>query len=417
MVFPLSSYSAPSVDEINACDCIAHILSSAISNSDGDAIVESLKRFFKVADKKTYYDILKITKKCTTTPKEQVRILTCSYCKHTMITCRVFCPYCLLFHHRPTYLVKGCNNAKCLANTRVNGVIESLEGNVKKCATAFCNHVRRSATYGEVYYNHPISIIGDLISSGLFFELANTKRSEIMDTIRRCREGNLISSLTCANTISVFAGLGEKQLADAALQCLSDVRVPGASTESLASGLIKAATTGAVEKRMFKATLPIMNDEDRKQYKASEETPPHRVNSLEIKPSANEGTHVARQRPTYSNVILLIHSRYQDGTLSSSGRMILPDPYEDANTKSFEEARKITKDDVLLFLREDLDEYEKYLEETAKSRSKKQKPFKNLSSDAVMKLDVSLKRRNSISQLLRFKESCMDCLYTTLCRS
>ena len=287
MSFGVPSYSAPSETEVNSCDLVSRFLSSMVSNTSGEGILESTKRLFDVKDMRTYYDVLKTIRNCSTTPKEQVRILTCSFCRHTMITCRVFCPYCLLVHQRPTYLVKGCNNANCLANTRDNGVVESLEGNVAKCANAFCNHVRRSATYGEVYYNHPISIIGDLISSGLFFALTNTKRSEIMNTIVQCKEGNLISTVTCANTISVLGHMGEKQLADAAMKCLDGAQVPGVSTDSLNSGLIKAASSNAVEKKLFKASLPPMNEEDTRTYRTVPNPIPPRVNSLEVQPAAN----------------------------------------------------------------------------------------------------------------------------------
>lgn len=290
MSFNVPSFSALSDAEVYSCDLVWRFLSSMVSNTSGEGIVESMKRLFDVNDKRDYYDVLKTVKNCSTTPKEQVRILTCSSCQRTMITCRVFCPYCLLFNHRPTYLVKGCNNASCLANTRVNGVIQSLDGNVAKCATAFCNHVRRSATYGEVYYNHPISIIGDLISSGLFFALTNTKRSEIMNTIQQCQEGGIISTITCANTISVLAHMGEKQLADAAMKCYDSVQVPGMTVDSLKSGLLKASSSSAVEKKLFKTSLSPMNEGDKKRYRTVTDPLPPRVNSLEVQPAADETT-------------------------------------------------------------------------------------------------------------------------------
>lgn len=87
--------------------------------------------------------------------------------------------------------------------------------------------------------------------------------------------------------------------------------------------------------------------------------------------------------------------------------MILPEPYEDNNTKSLEEAAKLTIEDVKLFLRKDVNEYEKQLEESAKPSKKKCKQRNQVDPKILEELKKAVQRREEISRLFHFKDTCM----------
>lgn len=236
-------------------------LSGSMSDSEFADTCSCFRDLYHGIQNYTPRELCHVTENSTSTPKENVRIAVCSGCNRCMVTCRVFCPFCIVLKKQVVYLFKGCNQPKCLANTsNPNSIITSLDGNESKCLNAFCYHVRRNSATDEYYYNHVISIIGDLMATGQFDAIRNTTRSEILETLKRCKEGNLISTLNCQNTISLFAHLGEEELAMAAADCCRDTLLPGDDTTLFEKGLSKAISKNAPEKLLFAEKEPASKD-------------------------------------------------------------------------------------------------------------------------------------------------------------
>lgn len=248
--------------EVTMCASVIELyLSGGMSESEFATACLRFKKLHNGRKNSTPKELSHVTEYATSTPKENVRIAVCSSCKRCMVTCRVFCPFCILLKKQVVYLFKGCNQPNCLANTSdLKSIITSLEGNESKCLNAFCYHVRRNSATGEYYYNHIIGIIGDLMSTGQFDAIRNTTRSEILETLKRCKEGNLICTLNCQNTISLFAHLGEKELAMAAADCCRDRLPPGDDTTLFEDGLKTAISKDAPEKLLFAEKAPAPKD-------------------------------------------------------------------------------------------------------------------------------------------------------------
>ena len=251
----------PSSEVYNCASVIQLYLSGCMSDAEFGTACLRFKNLHNGRKHSTLNELSHITEYATSTPKENVRIAVCSNCKRCMVTCRVFCPFCIVQKKKVVYLYKGCNQRNCLANTSdPKSIITSLDGNESRCLNAFCYHVRRNSATGEYYYNHIISIIGDLMSTGQFDAIRNTTRSEILETLKRCKEGNLISTLNCQNTISLFAHLGEKELAMAAADCCRDSLLPGDDTTLFENGLKIAISKDAPEKLLFAEKAPVSKD-------------------------------------------------------------------------------------------------------------------------------------------------------------
>ena len=260
-------------------------LSGSMSESVFGEACSSFRKLHEGIKNYTPRELCRATENSTSTPKENVRIAVCSSCQRCMVTCRVFCPFCIVLKKEVVYLFKGCNQPNCLANTSdPKSIITSLDGNESKCLNAFCYHVRRNSATDEYYYNHIIGIIGDLMATGQFDAIRNTTRSEILETLKRCKEGNLISTLNCQNTISLFAHLGEEELALAAAECCRDSLLPGDDTSLFENGLEKAISDDAPEKLLFAEKEPASKDlvVVRRENRLSRQTIVKRVNAVDV---------------------------------------------------------------------------------------------------------------------------------------
>ena len=229
------------------------------------------------------------------TPRNYQRIFICSRCHRGIPFLNVFCPYCLE-EEKLVWLIKGCNNKKCDANPRnfCNGFNKDAIQNYKD---SVCTHCRRTAAYREVYYNSMISIVGNMVKTGLLNRLSNTTYEEMVATATICKEEKVMSNILSSNSLSVLKWLDVpvfRYLESCAEVVYAD---HGNDTSCLDKGLANCAGQQSIERELYsfdevdqldKNTLKVLKQRfnDHANDKFAEST--NRVGEITLRPVSGD---------------------------------------------------------------------------------------------------------------------------------
>ena len=210
-------------------------------------------------------------------PSCLTRIGICSECSIENRPGQVFCLHCLK-KKKLIRLIKGCNVSGCPGKKENEDEVFD-ENQTDQYKQATCFHSRQSFTGSGIIYHSMISIVGDLVSSGLFFRLCNTTYKDMAITAALCRRNKEMSNILGTNALSAYEYL-QVPIVDYLKACSQEIQASGDHVEALTTGLEECTKSGSIEDKLY-YDLPNLSKEDMEKLKTEYQKEDKTINSEE----------------------------------------------------------------------------------------------------------------------------------------